>query len=151
MAGRWYNTGKAGWMTGALCLWSSTTASFYATLVTASYVPAESHVYASAFSGSELCSVSFLAGFNGTGRISLAGRIANVNQVSNQLELQANTVIWSGLSAGTAAAMVIFQQSGSDALSPLLAWTCDGGFPIITNATNLTVSFTSAGVVDVTD
>jgi hypothetical protein len=147
----WYNTGKTGWMTGALCLWSSTTASFYATLVRASYVPAVSHVYASAFSGSELSSVSFTAGFNGTGRLSLTSRLVNANQTSNQCELQAATLTWAGLSAGTAAAMIIFQQSGTDALSPLVGYTCAGGFPVVTNGTNLTISFTSAGVLDITD
>ena len=105
----WYNTGKAGFATGALCLWSSTTASFYATLVRASYVPAESHVYASAFSGSELSSISFTAGFNGTGRISLTGRILNTNQTSNQAEFQATGLTWSGLSAGTEAALIVLQ------------------------------------------
>ena len=147
----WYNTGKSGFANAALCYWSSTTASFYATLVRASYVPAESHVYASAFSGSELSSISFTAGFNGTGRISLTGRILNTNQTSNQSEFQANGLIWSGLSAGTAAALIVLQQAGSDGLSPLIAFTCGGGFPIITNGTNLTVSFTSAGILDVTD
>ena len=147
----WYNTGKGYFAAGFLCYWSSVNASYYATLVTASYVPAESHVYASAFSGSELSSISFTAGYNGTGRISFTGRILNINQLSNQGELQANTIVWSGLSAGTAAAIVYLQQSGTDALSPLVGWTCAGGFPIVTNNTNLTVSFTSAGVLNTTD
>ena len=147
----WYNTGKGYFAQGFFCLWSSTTASFYATLVRASYVPAGSHIYASAFSGSELSSISFTAGYNGTGRLSITGRILNINQLSNQAEFQANTLVWSGLSAGTAGAIVFFQQSGSDALSPLLGYTCAGGFPIVTNNTNLTVSFTSAGILDITD
>ncbi len=147
----WYNTGKAGFGAGTLCYWSSTTASYYGTLVSTNYVPAESHVYASAFSGAELSSASFTGGYNGTVRISLTSRILNINQVSNQAEFQAGTLVWSGLSAGTAAALVIFQQSGSDALSPLVAYTCAGGFPILTNNTNLTLSFTSAGVLDLTD
>lgn len=147
----WYNTGKSGFATGALCLWSSTTASFYATLVSNNYAPATSHIYASAFSGAELSSISFTAGYNGTGRISLTGRVLNTNQLSNQSEFQANTLVWSGLSAGTAHAIIFFQQSGTDALSPLVGYTCAGGFPIVTNNTNLTVSFTSAGVLDITD
>ncbi len=147
----WYNTGKAGFFTGTLCYWSSTTASFYATLVRSSYTPAESHVYASAFSGSELSSLSFTAGYNGTGRLSLTGRVLNVNQVSNQVEFQASALVWPGLSAGTAAMLVFLQQAGSDGASPLIAWTTSGGFPLTTNGTQLTISFYSAGCLDVTD
>lgn len=147
----WVNSGKAGWMTGSLCLWSSTTASFYATLTTGSYVPAESHVYASAFSGSELSSISFTAGYNGTMRLSLTGRIVNTNNVSNQVELQAASLLWSGLSAGTAVGLIILQQTGSDGTSPIIGYTCAGGLPVVTNGTNLSISFTSAGVLDITD
>ena len=126
-------------------------ASFYATLVRASYVPAESHIYASAFSGSELSSISFTAGFNGTGRISLTGRVLNINQLSNQAEFQANSITWNGLSAGTAGCLVILQQATNDGLSPMLGFTCQGGFPVVTNGTNLVISFLSAGVLDLTD
>lgn len=147
----WVNTGKALFAQGLTCYWSSVTASFYATLVRASYVPAESHIYCSAFSGSELSSISFVAGYGGTGRISLTGRIANINQVSNQLELQLNTLIWAGLSAGTPAMVVYFAQSGSDALSPLLGWSCQGGFGTPTNGTNFTLSYGSAGCLTITD
>lgn len=147
----WTNTGKAYFGQGFLCYWSSVNASFYLTLTSNNYVPATSHIYASAFSGAELSSTSFTAGFNGTMRISLTSRILNINQLSNQAEFQLATVVWSGLSAGTAAAMVLIAQSGTDAVSPIVAWTCAGGFPIITNNTNLTISFSSAGILNITD
>ena len=147
----WTNTGKAYFGQGFLCYWSSTTASFYITLVSTNYVPALSHIYASAFSGAELSSTSFTAGYGGTMRISLTARVLNINQTSNQAEFQCGTVVWSGLSAGTAAAMVLIAQSGTDAVSPIVAYTCAGGFPIVTNNTNLTISFTSSGILNITD
>jgi hypothetical protein len=140
------NYAKVGFHTGVLCLWSSTTASYYITLVSNGYVPDEDHNFASAFSGNELSSTSFTAGYSGTMRISLTGRVVNSNATSNQAEFQAATVVWSGISAGTAHAFVVIQQSGSDALSPIIVYNSLGGFPITTNATNLTISFTSAGV-----
>ena len=129
-----------------LCYWSSTTASYYWTLVTGSYVPAETHLYASAFSGSELSSTSFTGGCGGSIRISITGRILNINQTSNQVEFQATGVTWSGISAGTAAAFVVMQAGTSDGLAPLVCYNSLGGFPIATNGTNLTFSVTSAGV-----
>ena len=84
----WTNTGKAYFGQGFLCYWSSTTASFYITLVSTNYVPALSHIYASAFSGAELSSTSFTAGYGGTMRISLPARVLSINQTSNQDEFQ---------------------------------------------------------------
>ena len=147
----WYNSGKSLFVAGFTCYWSSTTASFYATLVRASYIPSESHVYASAFSGSELSSTSFTAGYNGTQRISLTVRTVTINNVSNIVQLSCADLSWAGISAGTAGTLVIFAQSGSDALSPLIGFTCAGGLPVTTNGTNLTISFGSAGILSVTD
>ncbi len=130
--------------------WSSTTASFYITLCSNNIVPNENHVYMSALSGSELSSTSFTAGFCGTMRISLTGRILNINATSNQVEFQCNTITWSGISAGTAHHFVVFQQAStsalSDANSPVICLNSLGGFPITTNGTNLTLSVTSAGL-----
>ncbi len=146
-----YNAAKSGWANAALCYWSSTTASYYITLLSNNYTPAETHVYASAFSGAELSSTSFTGGYSGTMRISLTSRVLNTNQTSNQAEFQAATVVWSGISAGVAHAFVIIQQSGADARSELVMYNSLGGFPITTNATNLTISFTSAGALALVD
>lgn len=133
-----------------LCYWSSVNASYYITLLSNNYVPAESHQYASAFSGAELGAASFTSGFNGTIRISLTGRALNVNNVSNQVEFQCNTVTWSAIAAanGTAHAFIVLQQTGSDGTSPLVTYNSLGGFPITMNGTTFTLSFTSAGVFD---
>ena len=146
-----FNSAKSGWANGALCLWSSTTASYYITLVSNNITPAETHVYMSAYSGAELSSTSFTAGYSGTMRISLTGRVLNTNQTSNQAEFQAATVVWSGISAGVAHAFIIVQQSGADARSEVIMFNSLGGFPITTNGTNLTISFTSAGALALID
>lgn len=81
----------------------------------------------------------------------MTGRVLNVNNVSNQAEFQANTVVWSGISAGTAHAFAVVHQNGADASSTLVTYNSLGGFPIATNATNLTISFTSQGAFTLID
>lgn len=137
----------------SLCYWSSTTASYYITLVSGPYVPNEANLYASAFSGSEIGAASFTSGYSGTIRISLTSRVLNINTTSHQAEFQAASVTWSGIASanGTPAAFIILQQAGSDGTSPLVAYNSLGGFPVTLNGTNLTISFTSAGVFDLQD
>ncbi len=130
------------------CFWSSTAAgaSYYWTLVSNNYVPAENHVFASAFSGAELSSSSFTGGFNGTMRLPVSNRVVNINTTSHQAEFQANSATWSGISAGTAHGFLIIMQVTSDGNSPIVTYNSLAGFPITTNGTNLTLAPTSAGV-----
>ena len=127
-------------------LWSNAAASYIWTLVTGSYVPNETHVYFSAFSGSELSSASYTGGHAGTIRLPVASRLLNMNTASHQAEFQANSVTWSGISAGVAAAFIIGQIFSSDGNSVLITYNSLAGFPITTNGTNLTLAPTSAGV-----
>lgn len=138
-----YDGAKIGWAGNTLCYWSSTTASFYVTLVTASYVPNQGHSYASNFSGSEVQG-GFTAGYNGTIRISLTGRTLVSNTTSHQAEFGASQVSWVSLTA-TVAAWMILQQSGSDALSPLVVYNSLGGFPITMSGATLVLSFPNSG------
>ena len=131
------------------CLWSSTAAaaSFYWTLLSNNYTPAENHVFASAFSGAELShTVSFTTGFNGTIRKAVAARILNINTVSHQAEFQADSATWSSITAGTAHAFALIMQFTSDGNSPIITYNSLAGFPITTNGTNLTLAPTSAGI-----
>ena len=148
-----FDEAKGGWANATLCYWSSTTASFYITLVSNNYTPNEADRYASAFSGAEIGAASFTSGYSGTIRISMTGRVLNRNTTSHQAEFQANSVTWSGIAAanGTPAAFVVVQQSGADARSELITYNSLGGFPVTLNGTNLTISFTSAGVFDLQD
>lgn len=149
-----YDLAKAGLGISALIsgvnvntsVWSSTTASFIWTLVTASYIPAENHIYFSAFSGSELSSASYGGGHGGSIRLPVASRVLNFNTTSHQAEFQANSVTWSGISAGTAAAFIVGQVFASDGNSILITYNSLAGFPLATNGTNLTLAPTSAGI-----
>ena len=139
-----YDLAQAGWANGALCLWSSVTASYYVTLLTPSYVPNGAHSYASNFSGSEVAG-GFSAGYNGSIRISLTGRTLVSNTVSHQAEFGASQVSWVSLTA-TVAAWCVVQQAGSDGLSPLICYNSLGGFPLTMSGATLVLSFANSGL-----
>jgi hypothetical protein len=133
--------------------WSIVGASYLWTLLSNNYVPAENHIYASAFSGAECGAASFTSGFNGTIRKAVLNRVLNFNTTSHQVEYQADSVTWSAVGAnnGTAHAFAIILQAGSDGLSPLITYNSLAGFPIVFNGTNLTLAPTTAGVFAGTD
>jgi len=138
--------------------WSLSAPGVKAVLVS-SYVPAASHRYASAFSGQELSSVSYTGGFSGTGRLSLLSTFVSTNNgllvgSAGRAELGASATTWSGLSAGVACAVVLILESAtganSDGNAPLVAYIDTGGFPVTTNAGDLTIQWSSAGVLQFT-
>lgn len=137
-----------GQWSGANTLTTSGT-SYYWTLVSNNYVPAENHVYLSSLSGAFLSSASFTAPSLtalGTLPLAVAARVLNFNTTSHQAEFQADSATWSGISAGTAHAFVVFAWSGNTASSVLVTYNSLAGFPITTNGTNLTLAPTSAGI-----
>ena len=146
-----YATAHAGFAPALLGACSAAGASFYLTLVNASYVPVEGHSYMSNVSGFELSSASHTGGYNGTIRVSMTGRTVFSNTTSHQAEFRASAVSYVGLSAGTAVAYIIVKQAGSDGVSPLVAYCSLGGFPVLTNNGNVTVSFVASGVFQLTD
>ena len=123
--------------------------SFFVTLVSNGYVPANAHSYASNFSGNELSSVvgsSFTAGHNGTVRILLTGRSVFSNLTSHQAEFRAADVSWQSANIGVAHAFIIGMVGTTNGDSPLIAYVSTGGFPIATNGGNLVLSFANSGV-----
>lgn len=121
--------------------WTSNT--YKLTLVTSSFVASVGMRYASAFSGTEISTVSFTAGFGGLIRRTISGTSLSYNATSSQLEFVANAVVWSGLSGGSLGGAVLLRESGSDALSPVIAY-----YPftnVTTNGGDFTVSAPASG------
>ena len=136
-----YNVAKAGFANGDED-WD--TKIYKVTLVSNNYTAAASHNYISAFSGAELSSTSFTGGFNGTMRLTLGSRTVTQNNTDNQGEMDAADSVWSGLSAGTAYALVVFRESGTDAVSPLVAYLSATGLPLVTNGGDVRVSWANS-------
>ena len=100
--------------------WVSTT--YKLTLLNSAYAASAGTRYASAFSGFELSTASFTAGFGGLMRRTISSRAATLNGTSHYMALTGDAVTWSGLSAGAVGAIVLLRESGTDAVSPVLAY-----------------------------
>ena len=146
-----FDRAKGGLNDGLIGEWSAAGGSFNYTLVNASYVPNEAHSMMSQLSGFELSSASHTGGYNGTVRVSMTGRSVFINITSHQAEFRASAVCYTGLSAGTAVAGVVLKQAGSDGNSPLVTYVSTGGWPVVTNGGNLTISFYASGVFALID
>jgi hypothetical protein len=142
--------------------WSGTNAlttsgtSYYWVLISNNYVPAENHVYLSAWSGAICSGTSYTApSLTALGTLAQAvgARVLNINTTSHQAEYQADSTTWTGIGAtqGTAHAFGIFQWSGNCASAILVTYNSLAGFPVTFNGTNLTLAPTSAGVFAGTD
>lgn len=118
-------------------------AQYKMTLVTSAFTASAGLLYCSAFSGYELSTVSFNAGFGGLMRRMLSNAFQSYNATSHQLELGASPIVWSGLSAGSVGAFILLRESGSDAVSPMIAY-----YPavfVVTNGGTFTVSAPASG------
>lgn len=146
-----FDIAKAGFGNALLGDWSAAGGSFYLTLVSNSYTPNEAHSYMSNLSGHELSSTSHTGGYNGTVRVSMTSRSVFSNTTSHVAEFRAGPVSYLGISAGTAHAFVVLKQAGSDGNSPLVAYVSTGGFPLVTNNGNATISFYASGVFNLQD
>lgn len=125
--------------------------SYYWILLSNNYVPAENHIYLSAWSGAMCSGTSYTAPSLtdlGTLAIQVSSRVVNINTTSHQAEFQADSATWTGIGAtqGTAHAFGIFQWSGNTASAKLITYNSLAGFPITFNGTNLTLAPTSAGI-----
>lgn len=120
--------------------WVSNT--YKLTLVTSAFVASVGMRYASAFSGTEISTVSFTAGFGGLMRRPLSAAALSYNTTSHQMEFYASTIVWSGLSGGSVGGAVLLRESGTDAVSPIIAYypftnvTTNGGDFIVSAPTS---------------
>jgi len=142
-----YNAAKVGFANGTLD-WDAT--GFKVTLVS-SYSANVDHQYTSAFSGQELSTTSFTGGFSGTMRKALGGLSVVSNTTDDQAELDGSDLTWAGISAGTACGAIILTESAagvnSNGNALLVAFIDTGGFPVLTNGGDLTISWANSGII----
>lgn len=122
------------------------TAVIRAMLVTSGYTADADHDFVN--SGPDANELS------GTGytRKTLTTRTVVLVDASDRAELRCDdSVVWSAINAGTAAAAVLYVQVGGDDTTPgddiLVAYIDSGGFPIVTNGGDLTIDWNNAGVI----
>lgn len=82
----------------------------------------------------------------GYSRATLASKAVAEDDTNNRATFDAADVVWTGINAGTAAAVVIAKNSGADATSVLIAYIDTGGFPVATNGGDLTIQWNASGI-----
>lgn len=152
MASLVYNTAKKEIMDGTIDLVNDV---IKAMLVTSSYVANADHLFVDEAGANdpidhELSGTGYVAGFAGSGRKTLAGKAFTADLVNDRAEFDVNDLVWTGINAGTAAAVLIYKHLTSDALSRLIAYIDTGGFPVVTNGGDLTIQVNAEGLIQLT-
>ena len=88
---------------------------------------------------------------SGTGyvRKTLASKAVAQDNTNDRASFDADDITWTGLDAGTAAAVVLYQHITNDADSILLAYI-DSGFPFVSNGGDFTIQWNANGIIFLT-
>jgi hypothetical protein len=102
---------------------------------------------ASDFSSGELTGTGYAAGFGGAGRKTLASKTITVDKTNDRAEFDAADITWTAISAGTAAQATVLKEITNDPASKLIANIDTGGFPVLTNGGDLTITWNAEGIL----
>lgn len=141
MANIVYNKGLEQIANGAFGLLTSTVK---VALVTSGYTPNKDDDFFSTPQASELSGTGYTAGGE-----TLGTKAVNLDDANDRIEFDTANVTWSAINAGTAAGAVIYFDSGVASTSPLIAYIDQGGFPVVTNGGDLTISWNAEGIVQI--
>lgn len=152
MASLTYNLGRTGILEGSIDLDADV---IKAMLVTSSYVANKDDDFvddggADDAIDHELTGTGYAAGFGGSGRKTLGTIAITEDDANDRAEFDAANLTWTGIDAGTAAAVVIYKHLTSDLLSTLIAYIDTGGFPVVTNGGDLTITWNDEGIIQLT-
>ena len=118
-----------------------------AMLVTVVYVPDKADISISAgAAAAELSGTGYAAGFAGSGRKTLTSIAVTQDDANDWAKWTAGNLTWTGINAGTAAAVVVYKHITSDSASVPIVHI-DGGFgPTSTNGGDLPLNWGSNGI-----
>lgn len=85
---------------------------------------------------------------SGTGytRKTLSSKTVTRSNSPIRAVFDAADITWTGINAGTAAALVLAADLGADSASPLLVHIDSGGLPIVTNGGDLSTTWNASGI-----
>ncbi len=99
----------------------------------------------------ELTGTGYTAGWGGAGRLTLtiAGGQITEDDANDRAEIDSTTnPTWTGISAGTAAAVILIREGGAnDTDSLLICYIDTGGFPVVTGGGDLTINWNAEGII----
>ena len=87
-------------------------------------------------------------GYTAKGEL-LGTKAVTMDDANDRAEFDAANSVWSGINAGTAAAAVVYYDSGVATTSHLIAYIDQGGFPIVTNGGDLTINWNAEGILQI--
>jgi len=100
----------------------------------------------------ELGGTGYTGGYGGSGRKTLASKVVTEDDTNDRAEFSAAPVTWTAINAGTAAVCVIIRERAltGDTMSELIAYIDSGGFPVVTNGGDLTITWNAEGILQLT-
>lgn len=101
----------------------------------------------------EVTSTGYTGGFEGAGRLSLAGQAIAVDQGNTRAELDCDDITWSSISQAAAeewVAFVIADELTNDAGSVLIAHLEPSGVPLTPNGSDIKITIDAEGLLHVT-
>lgn len=120
-------------------------------LVTSSYVANRDNDFieegANDANEHEITGTGYTAGFGGAGRLTLASKTITVDKTNDRGEFDCANLVWTAINAGTPSQMLVISEITNDLASPLIAHVDSGGFPIVTNGGDLTVTINAEGLI----
>jgi len=115
-------------------------------LVDSTYVPDADDAHIGIASGARAAELSG-SGYVADGEL-LSNRAVNQDDGNDRAEFDDTAdMTWTGIDAGTAAAAVIYLDSGTDSTSWPICYIDTGGFPVVTNGGDLTIQWNAEGIL----
>lgn len=120
-------------------------------LFNSSYSPDKDHDFVSSITGGtskELSGTGYVAGFNGSGRKSLASRAITRDDGADKVFFDAADVTWTAISAGTIGGAAVIKEVTNDSDSIIVCML--DPTDLVTNGSDVTIQFAADGIVNLT-
>jgi hypothetical protein len=115
-------------------------------LVTSAYTPDADDAHIGIVAGARAAELSG-SGYTADGEL-LSNRVVTQDDGNDRAEFDDTAdMTWTAISAGTAAAAVVYLDSGTDSTSWPICYIDTGGFPVVTNGGDLTIQWNAEGIL----
>ena len=102
----------------------------------------------------ELTGTGYTKGVGGSGRKTLASKTITQDDTNTRAVFTAANVTWTAINAGTAGKCMLIKEGGAGTTTSdtgtMLICVIDSGFPVTTNGGDLTIQWSTAGIIDLT-
>jgi hypothetical protein len=100
----------------------------------------------------EISGTGYAGGYGGSGRKTLASKTVTEDDANDRAEFDAANLTWTSINAGTPAGAILIRERAAtgDTMSELIAFIDSGGFPIVTNGGDLSITWDAEGILNLT-